>query len=193
VPLLLIAPGIGAVGTANECCQEIGLCLAHPANKRGRDLDPPSAQDETVNCRLDRRPDPGEVVEEFEVKALTWRPRRAANAPQNHSRCDEAHACSIALASRVRRLPPPIRAGNPERFYEERSQIAHDIAALAERVCRGPQKALPRGVNEPRNGRTRLVTSTQVINGNAVTVQRHRPAFSVFVRTAGRASALASR
>jgi hypothetical protein len=36
-------------------------------------------------------------------------------------------------------------------------------------------------VNEPRNGRTRRVTSIQVINGNAVTVQRHRPAFSVFV------------
>jgi hypothetical protein len=83
----------------------------------------------------------------LEVKALTWRPRRAENAPQDRSRClpgDEAHAFSVALASRVRRLPPPIRAGNPERFYEEQSQIAHDIAALAERVCRGPQKALPR-------------------------------------------------
>jgi hypothetical protein len=65
----------------------------------------------------------------LEVKALTWRPRRAANAPRDRSRYvagDEAHACSVVLASRVRRLPPPIRAGNPERFYEEQSQIAHE-------------------------------------------------------------------
>ncbi len=26
------------------------------------------------------------------------------------------------LASRVRRLLPPVRAGNPDRFYEERSE-----------------------------------------------------------------------
>ena len=30
VLLLLIAPGIGAVRTARECCQEIGLCLRGP-------------------------------------------------------------------------------------------------------------------------------------------------------------------
>jgi len=40
---------------------------------------------------------------------------------------------------------------------------------------------LRRAVNEPRNGRRRLGTSIHVINRNAVTVQRHRPAFSVFV------------
>jgi hypothetical protein len=74
-----------------------------------------------------------------------------------------------------------MKAGNPERFYEEQSQIAHDMNDLAQRVAGGPQKALPRAVNEPRNGRTRLATTIQVINGNAVTVQRHRPAFSVFV------------
>ena len=38
------------------------------------------------------------------------------------------------LASRVRRMSPPL-ASNTERFHEERSVIAHDLAELARRIA----------------------------------------------------------
>jgi hypothetical protein len=101
-------------------------------------------------------------------------------APENERRIiaiREAHARSVALASRVRRLPPPIRAGNPERFYEERSQIAHDMNELAQRVAGGPR----RPPMAEHHARKREEQVTQVINGNAVTAQRRRPGFSIFV------------
>ena len=37
------------------------------------------------------------------------------------------------MASRVRRLAPTV--GNPERFHEDKSELAHDMADLAQRVC----------------------------------------------------------
>jgi hypothetical protein len=61
----LIVPEIEAVRAARECCQEISLCRADPTNKGGGDRGPASAQNETVARRLDRRPDPGEVLEEI--------------------------------------------------------------------------------------------------------------------------------
>jgi hypothetical protein len=44
------------------------------------------------------------------------------------------------LASRVRRMSPPL-ARRPERFHEERSDIAHDLAELARRVAPRTRRA----------------------------------------------------
>jgi len=38
------------------------------------------------------------------------------------------------LASRLHRMPPP-SASNPERFHEERSEIAHGMAQLGNRIA----------------------------------------------------------
>jgi hypothetical protein len=82
---------------------------------------------------------------------------------------------------RVRRLPPPIRAGNPERFYEEQSEIAHDMNDLALRVAGPARKGTPMPESQ---GRRREERTVEVINGHGVTVQRRRPAFCIFVEKA---------
>ena len=81
------------------------------------------------------------------------------------------------LASRVRRISPPL-AGNPNRFHEERSEIAGEIAALARSLAprRVRTSAVKVTVTESRAART--VVATQVINGRRVQVQR-RQAFAV--------------
>ncbi len=69
----------------------------------------------------------------------------------------------------------PLRA---ERFHEERSDIAKDIADLARRVApRGrPASGLAVDVSDIRRGR--ILTTTH--NGRRIVVQRRR-AFAVFV------------
>jgi hypothetical protein len=47
------------------------------------------------------------------------------------------------LASRVRRISPPL-ASNPNRFHEERSDIARDLADLARRVSPSGQTNVSR-------------------------------------------------
>ena len=85
------------------------------------------------------------------------------------------------LASRVRRMPPPIRAGNPDRFYEEQSEIANELAKLARRVAPRSRraKAVRVDISEERCGR--IVVATQTINGRRIMVQK-RHAFAVHVR-----------
>jgi hypothetical protein len=78
-----------------------------------------------------------------------------------------------ALAERVRRLPPPMKGGDPTRFYEEQSEIAGDLAAVAERMV----------PSRPASNRSRaLVSTVRFINGRKVVVQQSpRPGFSVFI------------
>jgi hypothetical protein len=80
------------------------------------------------------------------------------------------------LASRVRRLPPPMRAGNPDRFYEERSEIAHDLARLARRIAPRTGRSTPVEVklSEGRRGRVSVVNGFQIINGRRIVVQKRR-------------------
>jgi hypothetical protein len=84
-----------------------------------------------------------------------------------------------ALASRVRRISPPL-AGNPNRFHEERSDVAeaitHHARSLAPRRAR--TEAVKVSVTEGRLGRT--VIGSQVINGRRVLVQK-RQAFAISV------------
>ena len=86
-----------------------------------------------------------------------------------------------ALASRVRRISPPL-AGNPNRFHEERSDVAEAIAdlarALAPRRARSQSQATKVAVTESRLGRT--VIGCQVINGRREMVQK-RQAFAISV------------
>ena len=83
------------------------------------------------------------------------------------------------LASRVRRISPPL-ASNPNRFHEERSDIAKDLADLARRVWpRGrPPSGVTVDVSDIRRGR--IITTGQVVNGRRIVVQKRR-AFAVFV------------
>jgi hypothetical protein len=89
-----------------------------------------------------------------------------------------------ALASRVRRLSPPL-SSDPERFHEERSEIAFEIVTQADRL--GPRSAQEReparAQLEVERARGRQVTTTRTIKGRRVLVQerRPRPGFSVFV------------
>ena len=82
------------------------------------------------------------------------------------------------LASRVRGAPP--LPSNPERFHEERSDIAHDIAELARRVAPRTRRATAIGFDISEGRRGRIVATVQTINGRRVMVQKRR-AFAVFV------------
>jgi hypothetical protein len=83
------------------------------------------------------------------------------------------------LASRERRMSPPL-ARYPERFHEERSEIAHDIAGLARRVAPRTRRATSIAVDISEGRRGRIVVAAQTINGKRVMVQRRR-AFAVYV------------
>ena len=62
---LSIAREISAVRRRSKCHQKIGLCLADTANKCGRNLGEPSAQNESIARRFDRSPDHREIVNEI--------------------------------------------------------------------------------------------------------------------------------
>ena len=93
---------------------------------------------------------------------------------------EDVAAALDVLASRVRQLPAPMRAGNPDRFYEEQSEIAHDLAKLARRIApRGVRpEAVEVDISEGRRGR--IVAAAQTINGRPVMIQK-RYAVAVFV------------
>ena len=82
------------------------------------------------------------------------------------------------LASRVRRISP--LAHNPNRFHEELSEIAKDIADLARRVSPRdrPRSGVAVDVSDIRRGR--ILTTNQTVNGRRIVVQKRR-AFAVFV------------
>ena len=82
-------------------------------------------------------------------------------------------------ASRVRRISPPL-ASNPNRFHEERSEIAKDIADLAREVSprNRPRSGVTVDVSDIRRGR--IITTGQVVNGRRIVVQKRRP-FAVYV------------
>jgi hypothetical protein len=69
---------------------------------------------------------------------------------------------------------------DPERFHEERSDLAHDLSELAGRLAPRARRtpSVEVDVSAERGGR--LVGSTQTINGRRVMVQKQR-AFAVFV------------
>ncbi|MGO9330558.1 MAG: hypothetical protein ACLQJ0_20930 [Steroidobacteraceae bacterium] len=75
-------------------------------------------------------------------------------------------------------MSPPL-ARQPERFHEERSDIAKDIADLARRVSpRGrPTSGVMVDVSDIRRGR--IITTGQVVNGRRIAVQKRR-AFAVY-------------
>lgn len=82
------------------------------------------------------------------------------------------------VASRVRRLMP--LQHYPERFHEEKSEIAHDLAELAEAVCPSPVRAVARQVHEG----PRLVVGTRIVDGRHIRVElrhRRRQAFAISV------------
>jgi hypothetical protein len=87
---------------------------------------------------------------------------------------EDVAAALDALASRVRRISPPL-ASNPHRFHEERSDIAKDISDLARSLApRRPEGRTVRvDVTDARLGRT--VTGSMVVNGKRVMVQRRAP------------------
>ena len=76
-------------------------------------------------------------------------------------------------------MSPPL-ARFPERFHEERSDIAKDLADLARRVSpRGrPGSGVTVDVSDIRRGR--IVTTGQVVNGRHIVVQKRR-SFAVYV------------
>ncbi len=76
-------------------------------------------------------------------------------------------------------MSPPL-ARRPERFHEERSDIAKDLAELARRVWpRGrPSSAITVDVSDIRRGR--ILTTNQTVNGRRIVVQKRR-AFAVYV------------
>ncbi len=83
------------------------------------------------------------------------------------------------LASRVRRMSPPL-ARYPDRFHEERSEIAHDLPEIARRVSprNRPASGVTVDVSDIRRGR--IVTTSQTVNGKRIVVQKRR-SFAVYV------------
>ena len=82
-----------------------------------------------------------------------------------------------AIASRVRRLSPPL-SHYPERFHEERSEIAHDLAKMAEALAPAVVERRSRAADPHQV----IVTGVRIINGRRVMVQRRRASFAVSVR-----------
>jgi hypothetical protein len=76
-------------------------------------------------------------------------------------------------------MSPPL-ARHPERFHEERSEIANDLAELARRVAPRSRRTTAIGVDISEGRRGRIVAAAQTINGKRVMVQRRR-AFAVYV------------
>jgi hypothetical protein len=76
-------------------------------------------------------------------------------------------------------MSPPL-ARHPERFHEERSDLAKDIADLARRVApRGrPPLGVTVDVSDIRRGR--IISTSHTVNGRRIVVQKRR-AFAVFV------------
>ncbi len=93
---------------------------------------------------------------------------------------EDVAAALDVLASRVRRMPPPIRAGDPDRFYEEQSEIAHDLAKLARRIAPRTGRTTPVEVDIADGRRGRVVVSSMTVNGRRVVAQK-RQAFTVHV------------
>lgn len=84
------------------------------------------------------------------------------------------------MASRVRRLMP--LGHHPERFHEEKSEVAHDMATLAEALSPSNGRSAYADGN-PRTA-TVVMTGTHRVNGRTVRVERRtrvRAGFSVFV------------
>ncbi len=79
------------------------------------------------------------------------RPLALAAPGQSAATPEDVAAELDVLASRVRRLSPPL-ASNPNRFHEERSDIAKDLADLVRRVS-------------PRVGRRQPSRSTSASRG----------------------------
>jgi hypothetical protein len=100
-------------------------------------------------------------------------PGQSAETPE-----DVAAALDV-LALRVRRISPPL-ARYPERFHEERSDLAKDIADLARRVAPRSRRAKDVEVDISEGRRGRIVIATETINGKRVMVQR-RKTFAVYV------------
>ncbi len=114
------------------------------------------------------------------VNLSARRQHRSLNSCQGHqSRPEDVAAALDVLASRVRRMSPPL-ARYPDRFHEERSDIAKDIANLARRVSprNRPRSGVTVDVSEIRRGR--IITTGQTVNGRRIVVQKRR-AFAVYV------------
>lgn len=73
-----------------------------------------------------------------------------------------------------------LAAGNPNRFHEERSELAADIAKLARQLVprRLDQRDIEVQLSEERRGR--IITTGQVINGKRLVIQKRRP-FAIHV------------
>ncbi len=100
--------------------------------------------------------------------------------PHNRPWAPEDVAAELdVLASRVRRLSPPL-ASNPNRFHEERSDIAKDLADLAREVSPRNRPRSPVAVDVSEIRRGRILTTNQTVNGRRMVVQKRRP-FAVFV------------
>jgi hypothetical protein len=71
-------------------------------------------------------------------------------------------------------------ASDPNRFHEERSELAADIVKLARRLAprRLDQRDIEVELSEERRGR--IVTTGQVINGKRLVIQKRKP-FSIHV------------
>ncbi len=102
-----------------------------------------------------------------------------ANPGQSAVTPEDVAAELDVLASRVRRLSPPL-ASNPNCFHEERSEIAKDIADLVRRVAprNRPLSGVAVDISDIRRGR--ILTTNQTVNGRRIMVQKRR-AFAVYV------------
>ncbi len=71
-------------------------------------------------------------------------------------------------------MSPPL-ARHPQRFHEERSDIAKDIADLARRVSlrTRPVSGVTVDVSDIRRGR--IIATSQTVNGRRIVVQKRRP------------------
>ena len=81
---------------------------------------------------------------------------------------------AAAVATELRRLAQRVECLSPPygpRFREERSDTVRDIRAIANSLA--PEEA--------KRKETRFTTSTLVVNGRRITVQRPRNPFAVFV------------
>ena len=64
-PMVVIRSEGAKILSGHKRCHKLALGPADPANQRGRDCGRPGSKNKAVARRLDRRADPGEVLEQI--------------------------------------------------------------------------------------------------------------------------------
>ena len=97
-PMVVIRSEGARIFSGHKRCHKLALGPADPANQRGRDCGRPGSKNKAVARRLDRRADPGEVLEQIVGKIYICRRTRDTSS--------SAGASGIGVIGLNRRMSP---------------------------------------------------------------------------------------